>query len=116
MQGRKNKVTGKRGFDADMGGFLVTHLTNHNNIRVGTQKCPHGRGKIESYFGFHLYLAQTPLGNFNRVFGSPYFCVRLVNMTKGRMKGCCFAASCRPAKKDQSMPVFDNIINIRVQI
>ncbi len=41
--------------DADTGGLLVTHLTDHDHIRVGPQKRPHGSGKVESDFRLGLH-------------------------------------------------------------
>lgn len=45
---------------------------------VGTQKGGHDQGKVDTGFFIELYLAQTPLGNFHRVFGGPNFSIRRI--------------------------------------
>ena len=73
VQGGKHQVTGQRGFDADGYGFLVAHFADHNHVRIRTQKGAHDGGEIQPGFFVDLDLAQTLLGDFNRIFRCPDF-------------------------------------------
>ena len=68
------------------GSFAIPHFTDHNNIRVQSKKAAHNPGKVESDFRPHLYLAQSCLGDFHRIFGSPDFNPRFVDMAQGGMQ------------------------------
>ena len=45
--------------DSHAGGFLVTHLTDHDDIRVLTQNMTQGIDKIHAFFRGHLHLADA---------------------------------------------------------
>ena len=73
VQGGKYKMACERCLDTDVGGLFITHLTDHDHIRVSPEKRAHGRRKIEPDLGFHLDLAQAFLRDFDGIFSSPNF-------------------------------------------
>jgi hypothetical protein len=108
MQGGKNQVTGQGGLDADGGGLLVTHFTDHDHIRVGTQKGPHGRGKIESDLGFHLHLSK-PRWVISTGSSAVQILVSVLLMKlKGRVQGGRFTGTGRSADEDQPIGLGDH--------
>ncbi len=62
VQGGKHQVTGERSLDAGGYGFLVAHFTDHDHVRIGTQKGTHDGGKIQPGLLVDLHLAQTLSG------------------------------------------------------
>ena len=88
MQRGKDKVTGKRCFDADAGGFRVTHFANHDDVGVGAQEGFHHRREIEASLFVDLHLTQAFLGDFNRVFSGPDFGFRAIQVAQYRMQCC----------------------------
>ena len=49
-------MTGERRFDANVGGFFVSHFADHNDVRIGSEKCAHrfGKGKVDLGLDLHL--------------------------------------------------------------
>ena len=103
MQCGKHQVAGQRRLNAGRDRFFIAHLANHDDVGIGAQKCLHHNGKFQSCFFVNLDLTQTLLGNFNRIFGSPYFCVRFVQIAQHRMQRGCFTRAGRPANKEQAI-------------
>ena len=42
VEGAQDEVSGERGFNADFGRFFISHFSDHDHVRVGTEKGAHG--------------------------------------------------------------------------
>ncbi len=109
MQGGKDHVASQRGLDTRAGGFFVTHFADHNNVRIGAEKGAHGRGECQTDFRVNLYLTQSLLGDFHRVFGSPDLAFRGVEVTQDGVQGGGFPGTGGSADKEQSIGFADQL-------
>ena len=55
----KHLVTGERRFDRDVGGFVVTNFTDHDDVRVLTQDGAQRGGEIEADVAAHRDLVDA---------------------------------------------------------
>ena len=83
MQRTEHKMPGEGGLDAHLCCFLVTHLTDHDDIGVGTKKSAHGSGEGITDTWLNLNLPEPILGNLNRVFRGPDLFFRCVDVIEG---------------------------------
>jgi hypothetical protein len=86
MKGAENQVSGQGRLYCDLGSLRVPHLTDHDNIRVGAKKGAERIGKIEADLRMDLYLAETALGDFHRVFSRPDLAGWRIDVSEGRME------------------------------
>src|SRR3989338_9308301 len=101
MQSGKYHVTGQGGLDSDFCGFLVAHFTNHYDVRVGAEKCPHCCSEGEADLWCNLKLTQSPLLDFYGVLCSPDFAIRCIQITENGVQRSGFTGSGRAAHKEQ---------------
>ena len=52
-------MTGQRGLNRNLGGFVITNLTDHNDVRVLAHDGTQPRGKAEADLGFDVDLVDT---------------------------------------------------------
>src|SRR5271165_764896 len=109
MQRGKHQVTGQRGLNAHADGFLVAHFADHDDVRVGSQKGAHRRCEVQAALAVDLYLAQPLLGDFDRIFGSPYLGVRLVQEIQDRVQGGGLSRAGRTTHEKQAVRLADYV-------
>ena len=68
MKGTYHQVSRDSCFNGDTCGFLVSNLSDHDNVRVLTQDRTKGRSKRKSRFFIYLYLIDTIYISLDRVF------------------------------------------------
>ena len=103
MEGAEHEVAGEGRFDRDVGGFLVPHLTDHDDVRICPQKRPHGGGEIQPDLLMNLELAQPFLCNFNGVFRRPDFPLFGVDMLQNRVQQRGFPGARRTHAQEDAM-------------
>ena len=87
VQRGKHQVASQRGFNGDFRCFLVANLAHHDHIRVGPQESAKGLGEGPVNLWIDLNLAQTDLGDFNRIFCGPNLPIWRVDMAQHRVQG-----------------------------
>ena len=86
MQGAQDEMAGEGRFDTGVGCFFIPHFSYHDDVGVGTKKCPHGTREGESDLRLDLHLAQAILSNFHWIFRGPYLDVRGVDVPQDRVQ------------------------------
>ena len=107
VQGRENKVARERGFHAHRNSFLVARLADHDDVGVGPQKGPHDEREVNAGFAVDLDLAQPFLRDFYRVFYSPDFGVRRVQVLEDGVQCGGFAGPGGATHIKQAVGLFD---------
>ena len=67
VQGREHQVPGQRGLGGDLGGFQVTNLADHDDVRVLAQQGAHAVGEPQPDGGHDLHLVEGRLDQFDGV-------------------------------------------------
>ena len=71
-------MPGQRGFNGNLGRFLVADLAHHDDVRVSTQEGSQGLGKSPVNLCIYLDLTQIGLRYFDRILSSPDLALRRV--------------------------------------
>ena len=100
-------MTGRRGSDGNGGGFIIAHFTDKNNIRVLPQKGAQRYTESEADGYAKVGLADTVQVVFHRVFSRMYVDFFFIKLTLNRIKGRCFAASCRAGDQKHAKRIPD---------
>ena len=103
MQGGEHHVAGQRGLNCDLGGLGIAYLSDHDHIRISPQKAAQGGGECPADLGVDLHLAQTRLGDFDRIFGRPYLRLTVIELPQQRMQRGGLARTGRTADEKQPL-------------
>jgi hypothetical protein len=93
-------------------GFLVAHLADHDDIRVGSQESLHDHGEIQPGLLVDLYLAQALLRDFDRILGGPDLGFRRVDVTQRGMQCGGLARAGRAADEEQAVGLGDQFLDL----
>jgi hypothetical protein len=103
VQRGEHQVAGQRGFDAHADGFLVAHLADHDDVRVGAQEGAHHQREVDAGLAVDLHLAQALLRDFDRVLGGPDLGVRRVQELQHRVQRGGLARAGGAADEEQAV-------------
>ena len=107
MQGRENHVAGLGGFNGDVGGFQVTNLTDHNNIRVLTQEGSECGSKRQTLFFIDVDLVDARQVNLGRIFCRRNVHIFRVQNTQAGIERNGFARTCRTGNQHHAVRAVD---------
>ena len=110
VQGRQHQVAGQRGFDRHLRRLLVAHLAHHDHVRVRSQERAQSARECPFDLGVHLHLAQTWLGDFDRVFRGPDLALRHVDVAERRMQRGGLAGTGRADAQHQAVRPLDGAL------
>ena len=77
------QMPGKSGFDTNLGSLEIPDLTNHDDIRVLTQKGAQSGSKVQADILMHLHLIDTGKVELYRILGSGNVFRCLVQLGEG---------------------------------
>ncbi len=100
MQGTENPVPGERCPDRGFRCDRVTHLADHDDIRISAQERTQRIFKGKADLGMNLDLPQAVLGDFYRILGRPDLGFRVVDLCQGGMQTGGFTGTGRANTKD----------------
>src|SRR5712691_12193661 len=113
MQGGEHEVACQRSLDARTGGFLVAHLADHDDVRIGTQKRFHHGREIEAGLFVDLDLTQALLRDFDRIFRRPDLRIRSIEKTEDRVQRRRLARAGRAADEKQTVGLAHRFFELR---
>src|SRR5688500_6997291 len=93
MQGREDKVAGKRRFNGDHARYSVSDFTDHDDVRVLTEHTAQSGGKGEPGPRVHADLRQALKLVFYRVFDGENILLGAVQLRKHGVESCRFTRS-----------------------
>ena len=108
MQGRQNQVTGDSGTDTDIRRLRVTHLTDHDDIRVltedGSQSCCEGHTSL----GIYLNLIDTVDRLLDRVLNGDNIYIGLCELTERCVQSRGLTGTGRSCYQDYAVRALDH--------
>ncbi len=93
VQGRQNQVTSHGGAQTDLGGFLIAHLANQDDVRVLPQGGAQHTGEGEVDLEVDLHLVDARQAVFHRIFDGDDFFAGVVEFGQHGVEGGRFAAA-----------------------
>src|SRR2546428_693286 len=105
----EHEVAGERRLDAGRGRLLVTHLTDHDDVRVRAQEGAHGLGEREADLRVDLHLAQAVLRDLDRILRGPDLALGLVDVPEDRVERRRLARSRRPHAQDEAVGLLGDL-------
>ena len=116
---REDKVTGFGGFEGDLSGLKISHLTNQDDLRSLTKCGAKGRCKILG-IGTDLALIDGALfvhvEKLDRILDRDYvICLYLVNTVDYRRKRRTLSRTSRPGQQNNAVPDLGDLGQLRRQ-
>jgi hypothetical protein len=87
VQRGEHEVPGERCFDHHVGGFRVARFPHHDHVRVGAQEGAQRLGESPVDLRVDLHLAESRLGDFDRILGGPDLAVGGIDVSEGGVQG-----------------------------
>jgi hypothetical protein len=100
-------MAGHGGAQADLGGLLIAHFADQDNVRILAQDGAQHARECQLDFGIHLNLIDTGKTVFNRIFNRNNLVDRLVEFLEGAIQRCGFAAAGRTGHQHHAVRVID---------
>src|SRR6266852_757960 len=113
VQGGEHEVARQRGLNTRAGGFLVAHLADHDDVRVGAQERPHHNREIEAGLFVDLDLTQALLRDFDRILRRPDLGIRRVEEAQYRVERRSLARAGRTAAEEQAVGFAHRFFELR---
>jgi probable HAF family extracellular repeat protein len=103
VKGTKDQVAGQGSPDSNFGGFLIPHLSDHDNIRIPSQNAskPSGEGEVSLWVDRNLDHSRELI--LHRVFHDYDAAFLGVQTRKESVKGGGFTGACRPSYRDNAV-------------
>jgi hypothetical protein len=108
VQGGEHQVAGHRGAQADLGGFLVAHLTHQHDVRVLAQGRAQHAGKTELDLLVHLHLVDALQAVFDRVLDGDQLLFHRIQFGQGTVQRGGLAAARRASHQHQAVRAPDD--------
>ena len=109
-------MTCDSGTDTDFCGFRVTHLTDHNDIRVLTEDGTEGSGKGHARLGVYLNLVDAVDLLLHRVLNGDDVYVGLCKLTQGGIQGSGLTGTGRPCYQHNPVGTLDHALEHAVVV
>ena len=107
MQGGKEQVSGKGGPHPQFGGFGVTHLSHHDDVRVLAQDGPQSGGESKAGFGVNLHLVDAHQAVFHRIFQGDNIAFGHIYLGKYAVQGGGFTGTGRAGDHNHAVGTAD---------